>query len=223
MALVKLGGQIVSIRGRLGGVYFKSGPDGTHIQAMPRHVNRPHSMLAMAGIKAWTGMSALWSMALLLSYMAAWSIFALLHDYTSEDGEEKKLTAYNWYMHYAMMFPEAYTMPFWKPPHAPGDLPHYVTTGRGQWMFEHAETDWPADLAGGFYWPGMDYNGAPSFRTDDYEWFIWWKDPVWVVSKSLGWEPAGTTFYSPDGEIEGWYKNPVTNRLTHVYGGRRGR
>lgn len=223
MALVKLSGDIVEVHGQLGGVYFKRGTDGQHVQAMPRTVRYQRSVPQMMGVNAWTGMSALWMMALVFSYMAGWALFALLHDFISDDGESKKLTGYNWYMHYAMMFPEADTLPFWQPPHRPGDLPHYISTCGGQWMYAHAKDDWPNWMAGGMYWPGMDYNGAPSFRTDDYEWFIWWKDPVWAVSKSLGWEPPNTTYYSPDGEIEGWYKNPVTNRFTHVYGGRRGR
>ncbi|GAH56866.1 unnamed protein product, partial [marine sediment metagenome] len=100
---------------------------------------------------------------------------ALVFWFTTKDGEKKKITGYNWYMHYAMMFPEADYWPFWQPPHAPGDLPHYVSTYRGRWTYEHSPLEWPVDCSAGMHWPGMEWNGEVSFRTDDYEWFIWWR------------------------------------------------
>lgn len=232
MAQIKLAPGIISIHGSFGGVYFKRGSDGQHVQAMPRAV-RKYKMLyprtysrnpgwSMAyGINAFSGMAALWSLALLAFFGAAWAAYALVYMFIDPSGEKKRISGYNWYMHYAMMFPEADYFPFWKPPHAPDDLPHYVGVYRGHWQFEHIPFEWPVDCCGGFFWPGMDWNNKPSYRTDDYEWFIWWRGDFWVVSKSLGWEDPPTTFYSPGTEIKAWYYNPVSKKYAHIYPGRR--
>jgi len=231
MAQVTLAHGIESVHGRFGGVYFKHSPDGQHIQAMPRAVRKSRMLYPRTfgesskwsmgfGISAFTGMAGLWMLALLSFFGAAWVAYALVFWFFDRSGARKKISGYNWYMHYAMMFPEEDWFPFWKPPRAPNDLPEYIATYEGMWMYEHTPPEWPADCCGGFYYPGMVWNGEPSFRTDDYEWFLWWRGDVWVLSKSLGWEDPPTTFYSIDPGIRGYYKNTVTKKYGHVYFGK---
>lgn len=221
MALVRLSNEIVSIRGRFGGVYFKTDPNGQHIQAMPHNVKYPRSTFQMAGINAWTGMSGFWMLALLTFGMALWVAYAAIHFFTTKTGEKKKITSWNWYVHYAMRFPESEGMPFWKPPHAPGDLPHFICTFRGRWMYEHTPLTWGPDCQAGYYWPGpVPWNGKPTYQTDDFEWHLWWKDPEWILSPGPGFEPEGLTSVGEGGTIKGYYRNPITTHRSHVYQGR---
>lgn len=220
MALIKLSREIVSIRGRFGGVYFKSGPDGQHVQAMPRFVKYPRVGVQGDYVSKFTGVAAIWLLALLGAFGAAWAAYALVYWFIGEKGERKRLTGYNWYIHYALMFPEADPLPFWKPPHSPGDLPNYVCTYRGRWMYERVPADWGADCPAGYFWEGIPWNGKPSYKTDNYEWHIWWKDPEWIVSTGPGFEPVGKTFDGDDGTIGGYYQNRVTKLYAHVYIGR---
>ncbi len=230
MAQVKMSPDILSVHGRFGGVYFKHGPDGQHIQAMPRAVRKSKMLYPRTyggnpkwsqafGIIAWTGMTAFWMLGLLSFFGAAWAAYALVYLFIGKKGESKRISGYNWYMHYAMMFPEEDYFPFWKPPRAPNDLPYYYVVYRGRWQYEHTPPEWPAECPADFYWKGIPWNGKQSYKSDDYEWHIWWKDPVWCISRGPGWEEVGKTFYSPDDNIEGYYKNPVSKRLAHVYFG----
>lgn len=218
------------MRGRFGGVYFKTGPDGKHIQAMPRvwrYTRSPaqqgkwetRSPFLGFGMDAWTGASAIWMMALLAFWGAAWATFALIYYFTREPGDEKHITGYNWFMHYAMRFPEAERPPFWQPPHAPNDLPSFIALYKGMWTYEHDPLEWPADACTGYYWPSIPWNDKLSYKTDDFNWHIWWKDPMWVVSPGPGFEPEALTFYSSGAEIVDYYRNPVTKKWTHVYFG----
>ncbi len=221
MAQAKLGNQIVSIRGRYGGVYFKTGRPGQHIQAMPRHVNyaRAGKQLALTG--GFSVMSAFWHLACLAFFGAAWAAFALLYLFTDKRGETKRITGYNWYIHYALTFPETDEPHFWGPPHAPYDLPDFVCSSGTTWHLEHAPPDWPSDYPGAYYWYDGEWNGKPEYRTDDHVWALWWDNTRWAISIALGEYIPDFTYYSKGAEIQDWYKNPDTNKLVHVYRGNR--
>lgn len=230
MALVKLSGQIIHIRGRFGGVYFKKSPDGQHVQAMPRVWNYTRSeaqqggwgegsSFTSMGIKGYSGMAAIWMMALLGFFSAAWAAYALVTWFTTKTGERKKITGYNWFVHYALRFPEAERPPFFEPPHSVWDQPNFFVLYKGMWTYEHSPLEWPVEACSGTYYEKFPVNGKMAYRTDNHKWFLWWKDPVWVLSPDLGFETPNLSFYSPDAEIVAYYQNPVSKKFAHVYFG----
>lgn len=222
---------IVEIRGRFGGVYFKHSPDGQHIQAMPRVWNYqrtpaqqggwgPGASFLSTGIEGFSGAAGLWGLPLLLFCAAMWFYFAGKHQFVEPGMEPKRITGYNWYMHYALAFPECERAPFWKPPHSPGELPNFMATYKGLWTYHHAPPDWPDDCCSDYYWQGVPWNGKPTYHNDNFTWFLWWKPPLWVLSTGVDYEDPPFTYYSPDSEIVGSYKNPETGKCSNVYFGR---
>jgi len=223
MVQVKLSNRIVSIRGRYGGVYFKKDGGTQHIQAMPRIVNYPRVGPQGRYRDAYSAAGAFWALALIAAAGVLWFAFAAAYWFSKPGKEKKKISGYNWYIHYALTFPERDEFhPFWKPPHAPGDLPNYVVTYRGKWQYHRETKDWPADACGGYYWESpVPWNGKPAYRTDDYNWHIWWTGTVWAISPAPGFEPPDKTFYSPTPDETDWYTNPITHLSAHVYNGKR--
>ncbi|MCK5616905.1 hypothetical protein KAR91_84365 [Candidatus Pacearchaeota archaeon] len=230
MALVILGPQIKLIRGRFGGVYFKSGPDGQHIQKMPRVWHYPRtpaqegawghgSGFFSTGAKGFSGASALWMLALLGFFGALWVTWALANLFITKEGGEKHITGYNWYIHYAMRFPEAERPPFWKPPRAVNDMPAFIVTYRNTWTYEHTPLEWPGESPTDYYWEYATYNDKPAYLGDDRKWWLYWEDPIWVLSTVLGEKPAGFYYESSGGDIVDYYQNPVSKRFSHVYFG----
>lgn len=230
MVLAKLSNEIVSMRGRFGGVYFKTGPDGQHIQAMPRNVNYTRSLsqqghgnffdeVGASGIKGYSGSVGLWLAAFVAAFASLWAIFATMYYFHEKGKDPKKISGYNWYIHYALMFPEAERPPFWKPPHAPGKLPEYIVAYRGPWMYQHTPTEQPDYSPGEYYWEGVEFNGRPSYHTDDGRWYLWWRGDVWVLSLGFDYEDPPTTFYSTGTSRRGRYRNDFHNTWAHVYWG----
>ncbi len=235
MALVKTDNTIISMRGRFGGVYFKKSPDGQHVQAMPRVWNYTRSAAQIGGwgegspfmstgIKGYSGAAAFWLAALLGFYAAYWAIFGLCYLFYKTGKEPKKISGYNWYIYYALAFPECERPPFFQPPHAPNELPNFLVNYQGLWTYEHSPLEWPVEACSGNYYEGLPCNLKKSYRTDDRKWSLWWKDPMWVLSPDLGFETPGLTFYRSEledhGKITGYYRNPVTKKFAHVYFGR---
>lgn len=231
MALVKTDNTILSIRGRFGGVYFKTGPNGQHIQSMPRVVRYtrspaqqgewgPLSPFACSGIAGFSAAAYLFGLACIAAFALIWAMFAGIWWFTTKTGEKKKITGYNWYLHYAEGYPEAHRPPFWKPPPSPAVLPDYMATWRDYTFYHYRPENWPDECCAGYYYKHWDYNGKPSLKTDDGKWYVWWKDPVWVISPSLAGEPAGKTYYSTGVHMVDYYANPVTGSWTFLYLGK---
>lgn len=231
MALVKTDNTIISMRGRFGGVYFKHDNAGQHIQAMPRVWNYTRSPAQMGswgegspfmsvGIRGYSGAAGLWLLALLAAYSAAWALWSTYYYFARKDGEDRHLTGFNWYIYYALAFPECERPPFWKPPHSPGELPNFIVTYKGLWTYEHTPIEWPADCPSDYYWRGLDHHEKPSYRSDDLKWYLWWKETRWVISQGLDFEDPDTTFYSSGADIVDYYRNPKTKKWSHVYFGR---
>lgn len=231
MALVKTTNEILSISGRFGGVYFKKDNAGQHVQAMPRVVRytrsaaqqgefAQHSPFASTGIRGYSGSAAFWMLALLGFYGALWLEFALTYYFTSEDRRRKKISAYNWYIYYALAFPECERPPFWKPPHAPGELPDHICTFQGTWTYEHAPTDWPDYAPTGYYWYAEEWNGKPAYYRDEFGYALWWNGTKWVLSTDFGIELEFYTYYSPGIDINARYYNPFQKKYAHVYLGK---
>lgn len=220
MVQVKLGNQIVSIRGRCGGVYFKPGKPGQHIQSMPRTIH--HGPLGFQGplIGKFSVMATFWHLALIAFFGAAWAAFAIAYYFTDKRGESKRITGYNWYIHYTMTFPETDEPHFWGPPHSPYDLPDFVCSSGTTWHLEHTPPEMPLDYPGNYYWYDGEWNGKPYYRTDDKNWYLWWDTTRWALSISLGAYIVDFTYYSPGPDIIEWYKNPDTGKLVHVYAGK---
>lgn len=110
MALAKLSGKIVSMRGRSGGKYYKKDTAGQHIQAMPRNVWRDYPTI---GVTEVPGFSRFTRGLLTLGFTAAciafqelqatalgipWVIFAVLHSLIKGD-KKLKLPARTWFLH----------------------------------------------------------------------------------------------------------------------------
>lgn len=217
MSLIKLSSEILDIKGRFGGVYYARDKSGLHIRARPRFHAYPHTKPQSPGIGGFSVASAFWHLLLLSLYGAAWATFALIHLFRGKDGREKHITGFNWYIYYALIFPEAESFPLWAPPHTPTRLPEYVATYDGTWQYHHLPEQWPVWCPGGYYWQMGIYNGKDYYRTDDWIWFLWWKDPQWVLSRALGGEDPFTTYYYTGVAASGWYYNAAHDRWTHVY------
>lgn len=221
MVQVKLSNHILSIRGRCGGVYFKKDGPVQHIQAMPRIVHYQRVGLQLFYTRQYSGAAIWWLMALLGFYAAYWAGFAAIWLFTDKEGRQKKISGYCWYIHYTMTFPETDEPHFWAPPHSPYDLPEFVVSSGTTWHLELTPPDWPDTFPGGYYWYDGEYNGKPEYKTDDRKWWLWWKDPCWVVSWGLGIELPNSTYYSAGPAIKDYYRNPTTGKYCHVYGGNR--
>lgn len=232
MALVKTDNTIVSIRRRFGGVYFKTGSDGIHVQAMPRRImytrsyaqrgcGNPKSEGSFFGIDGFSTLTTFWMLVLLGLMAAAWAAYALKNKFTTKTGEQKRITGFNWYIHYGLTLGKEEGWPFWKPPHAPGELPEYHVNYMGYWIYEHNPTEWPEDCCADQYWVRPDFNGYPAYVNDARNWNIWFNGERWVISKLLGMEEEQTTFYRSDVEnghsINGYYYNDFTHKWAHCY------
>lgn len=221
MALVKTSKAVLSIKGRCGGVYFKKDGTNQHIQAMPRIVRYSRSTLQAPGIEGYSEAALFWLMALVIGFAAVWAGFAAIWLFTDDEGRKKKISGYNWYIHYALTFPETEALPFWKPPHSPSELPDYYAVWKGQLMYRTKEKDWSENCCGGYYWLDGEWNGRPEYKTDDSKWWLWWKAPHWVLSWGLDIELPDSTYYSIADKINDYYYNPVTNIYATVYIGKR--
>ena len=221
MALVKTTKAIVTIRGRCGGNYFKHSPDGQHIQAMPRHVKFAHSEARMFGVKGMSFASPIWMLALIAGYAIAWAGFAAYHYFTSETSGPHRISGYNWYIHYAMIFPETERPPMWRPPAGPYQLPNFIATGyRDLEMYYITQEQWPA------WWPfdyftdrGQTHLGDIVYETDNGIWFLWWNGERWIVSRGAGNVEIGWTWFGTTFEINGQYHNPGRNHDLDIWPG----
>jgi len=219
---MKLSGELVSLRGRFGGVYFKNDKGTQHVQAMPRHVRYARSGIQLANTDAYSTLAALWGLALICFFTVAWAAYAAAHYFITSSGESKRISGYNWFMHYWLLFPETEQLPYWKPPHSPGDLPSHIVTYKGKQMYYLTPDSWESHSPGGYYWDsGIPWNGETTFRTDDILHFLWWNNTNWVLSQGVGYEPVGLTFYNTSPGIIGYYQNPIDKTRAHVYFGKR--
>lgn len=219
MALIKTSTLIRSIRGRCGGNYFKRGTDGLHIQAMPRHVLYAHTLPQSPGIGGFSTMAPLWLMALCAYFASLWTAYALANLFTTKSGERKRISGYNWYIHYGLRFPETERPPFWKPPHAPGEMANFIATGYKDYgMYRISYEDWPEWYPFDFFWDRhMLFEGQPRYGTDNFNWSLWWNGERWVVSPEAGMIAPDRTWYSPTHKINDYYHNPIRNHHIHIY------
>jgi len=213
--------MIRSMHGRHGGMYFKTDGSIIHAQKMPRVAR--YSRMGFQGfmIGGFSAAAAFWMLALLGAWAAIWAIYAASNLFRKPGRRPSRITGYMWFIHYALMFPEAESLPFWKPPHSPGDLPWYVVTYRGAWMYDHTEDFWPIECCAGYYWKGMVWGGKRSYRTDNYDWHIWWGGTFWLISPSPGFTPVNRTFHGTGPDISGYYQHVTSKRWAHCYFSRR--
>lgn len=220
MVQVKLSNEILSIRGRFGGVYFKTGKPGQHIQAMPRIVKYTRSPLQTQSITGYSGAACFWIMALVAYFALDWAVFGASYLFAKPGKKAKRISGYCWYIHYALTFPETDEPHFWGPPHSPYDLPDYVCSSGTTWHLRYTPSEFPSDYPGGYYWKKEEWNGKPFYRTDDMIWCLWWDDTRWALSLALGEYIENFTYYSPGDKIWDWYQNPDTGKRVHVYIGK---
>lgn len=217
MALIKTNSSIVSVRGRFGGVYFKTGKDGIHIQSMPRTVN--YMRMGVQGLRRdrFSAMAWLWMLALLGAMGGLWLVFGLVNVFTDKKGQQKKMSGFLWYMYYSMMFAEAEQLPFWKPPHAVGDEPAFYVGLGTPWMYEHIPAEWPDYHPLDYFWEGTFYNEHKTYNTDNLKWFLWWDGTGWTITTGVGYKEPPYVWDSVEGTIYGYYYNSVKKTKVKCY------
>lgn len=217
MALIKLDKSILSIRGSYGGIYFTRDLSGQKIHSYPRRVRPYNPSFLGFGTDILSGMSALWHCILLAFFAASWIIFGTVHYFSRDPDDDKKISGFHWYMHYALLFPEQEGFPFWRPPKAPGDLPDSYATFDGYYMYQHTEDEWPDYCPAGYYYLEGVYGGKPYYRTTEpLYWYNWHNGTVWVLTPVLGVEEEYYTYTSTTGERGGYYWNPTQKKRSKV-------
>ena len=187
--------------GQIGGVYFKRGPrDGLHIQAMPRSIRKismstpvtvPHSK----GSRAWyimtfTLMMTPYRQLILLGLLFAWAQAAAMWRFMNKNGNEIKMSAWSWFIHFNMQRKKEGLPTYTFPPNAPNELPDLIGTGQ----YFHT-------VAAPFY-KSEQYNGRQSYKSnyENYGWteepeikvlHIWWDGTYWLITPKIGTIPPG--------------------------------
>lgn len=230
MSLVKLSNEILSIHGRFAGMYFKKDNSGQHLQAWPRvwHYTRSPAQMGVSGlsgagtnhgISGFSTLSVLWHMALLIFFLGLWTAFAAANYFITKKGDERKMTNWDWFVHWGMFPEESDRAPFWKPPHARNELPNFVVLYKGYKAYGTAPPEWDDLTTTGYYWHKGIYNRHPYYAADDVSYVLWNNNTTWVLSPLLGLETPGMTSYSQTGDINAYYLNPDTHIRTNVYWG----
>lgn len=179
MALVKTSSAITSIKGKLGGVYFKSGRDGIHVQAMPRR----YIMLSSTegylyttskgkgrgfGAKKYTVMAQAWRDIMELIGIGMWFAFALATEAMGLNIDGKPLTAYQLWiklnMPRSLLEREAYT----NPPKALNDLPAFIMYGPEWSELINTYFSLPYTSTLQLYSTDIIYTNKPVYR-----WWLW--------------------------------------------------
>jgi hypothetical protein len=185
MAICKTDNSIKSIRGRFGGVYFKKDNAGQHIQVMPRSIRKaslespmiaPESPeLNRAAMRdAFSGAAWWWMLVIALAAITGWVLFAGEFTYGLDEDRQKKISGYNWFMHFNVIRNAKGKPPRIHPPNSPSDLPvAEATSGYNPLNYSN------------FYDAGM-YNGKKLYKSQDGKWYTWWLDPSWVISNQPG-------------------------------------
>lgn len=230
MALLKLDNNILLIRGRFGGVYFKKDRYGQHVQAWPRVISYTRSEAQIgafghfspfesSGISGYSGAADLWVLALIAFFGATWAAYAMYNLFTTNTGEKKRISGYNWYIYYALAFPEEERPPFWKPPHSPGELPQCIVLLKGREAYKTGPPGREDYDPTEYYWFDGWYGDYPTFTSDDKEHYLWFNGSNWVLSKAVGNQDPNYAFISDGSEIFDYYRNSVHNKWSHVYQG----
>jgi hypothetical protein len=134
MALVKFSNPIVSIRGRIGGVYYKGGRGGYHAQSMPQMSMGGRAASVALQVLRWTGLATAWG--LLAAAVAAmggevvtvvdWALFGNRFLYIQHLKSPKKLTNWQWFAHFNIPRIDQFLPPYTEPPFSPHDLPLFT-------------------------------------------------------------------------------------------------
>lgn len=231
MALVKLDNSIISIRGKLGGVYYKTGPDGQHVQAMPRSIRYTRSpaqqgtwglrhSFGSGGISGFSGLASLWALVLVASFALIWAAFAVAYIFYKVAKEKIKLTGYQWYIHFNLDTPPLERPPLWKPPPDPNTGPDYMVTFDGMSQYYKTVEEWYAYAPGGYYFLTGEHNGRPYYAADERYWFLWWSGTAWILSGGLDDEEPFYTYYAVGDDPVASYYNALHDVTADVYVGR---
>lgn len=228
MVLAKTGNGIISIRGRSGGVYYKKGRDSQHIQAMPRTVNYNRVGAQMILTSRFTFVAMVWMLKLVAGYALLWAAFALAWLFSKKNKEPKKISGYNWYIHYSMrpasgerppIVPIEWWIPppLWKPPPLPAKPPDILVTTQGMYTYRHSPDEWPDTHPSDNYWYWGEWNNKPCYESENRKWVLWWDDTRWAISTHVGQYVQNYTYYSYGINMYDTYLNPDTNEYCDVF------
>jgi len=103
MALIKLGPEIIGIRGKCGGNIFKRDSSGQHIHAKARKVHRQDIHHSMTRSQAMSALSLFAVAMMAAGYLILWVTYASTWLWKNKQGDMIKLTWWNWYMHFNLM------------------------------------------------------------------------------------------------------------------------
>jgi hypothetical protein len=216
MAIIKTDSSIAEIYGRFGGVYFKRGKDGTHIQSFPRAIRKismrepicyktnPGASRGL-GIFDFSLVALLWSdvvvAASVIAVQAAWLGFALLAEYCYN----RKLTGYNWFQHYNVRRLNLNRPPYIDPPKSPIELPPFCAAS--QLFGKHTIN---------IYETGVIHNGKPLYRGTAVNWEgsifnLYYEPPYWKASFALDIEGPWWYWTGQLEEVVGYFEpaNPT--------------
>ena len=200
MALAKTSNEILSIRGRCGGIYFKKDNYGQHIQTMPRAIRKAsmQGTIELAGhsrgnrlayINSWTHIATIWAMK--AAYIFLIGFLEMAEERTSDltKSKGKKLTGWNWFTHLNVPRVAEGLPPYTYPPrgadprygdqdYKPWKLPTYTIVGKDN----DVETIglYPAGYGG-------THKGKPYYLPDHYKSnnVLWWDDDRWILSSGI--------------------------------------
>jgi len=168
----------------------------------------------------------LWGAILIASYSAAWSAFALAWYFITKAGEKKKITGYNWFVHYFLIRDPLLDGHLWRPLPEPFGYPNFVVTYNGLWIYQRHPATWPAECPADYYniIPDTWYQGKQVYRGDVRGWYLWWSLYEWILSPQIGVKTPCHHYLGKKWrvKIRGRYTSPCTGSYADVFFGAPG-
>ena len=209
MVMLRTNGQIVSLRGRFGGTYYKTDKGIIHQQAMPRKHRKAwmqeekiyeHSPGANAAARtaAFTIASLITAIIMVLGALAVWVTFAIAHHYKTKKGDWKKINWRQWMLHFNINRAAKELPCYTWPPISPTELPQLVVTGT-YWMQSVQNMYEEKTLMGGKPWYTKQVEPL-----NPKSWALWYREGTWYMASYPEWPLVGMywekTGESPLGE-----------------------
>jgi hypothetical protein len=190
---MKMSNEILSLRGRFGGVYFKHDNAGQHIQSMPRGIHRAQFGSRSLYNRIFSECLYRWK-ALLLTVMAVfWYEFAKREFFTKKDGIKVRLPPGYWFNHYNVKRIYLEENVWYYPPNHVNETPPYYSAGKAFGEY------------GNPLYPAGEYNGKTKYKFGVGPLFLWWDGSMWWVSSWPGYTPPNYCWFRPSPDIDGTY------------------
>jgi hypothetical protein len=205
MALMKMSGDIIELRGSFGGVYFKKDNSGQHIQGALRHVKShqgshidrfgegPPGIPYDLYVKMFTLLAARWWILVAAQIILPWTRWANEQVLEKTHGHPERITNWMWFVHYNQMRQVHGLPPYPYPPKSQQIIPTYVSQG----------SKWPDDTMM-FYNTGI-WDGEPYYVDEQTKLVLFWHAGGWYIAQELIWPIVGDYYYHDGLDPEGDY------------------